>query len=129
MNNKYLLVMYDKGKSPDSRWGTFGSPPEFNEETYQLDDEAGLIYAIAEFKERNPDGQISVYIIEDLEWGTEKYDYLIDLVISGEKKAEEISKKKEETEKLRLKKIQDINDERVRKAELAELAKLKAKYE
>ena len=129
MSSKYLLIMYDKGESPDSRWGTFGSPPDFCEKIYQLDDEAGLIYAIAEFKERNPRGQISVHIIEDIEWGTEKYDYLIDLVISGEKKAEEISKKKEEAEKLRNLKLKKQHLESVKANELEQLAKLKAKYE
>ena len=126
---KYLLVMYDKGKLADERYGTWGTPAIFMEEKYEPEDEEVMIESIGQFKEDRPNGDVSIHIIEEIEWGTDKYHHIYDLIKAGENKAEEISKKKEQAEKQRLIKVREKQLEGEKARELEQLAKLKAKYE
>lgn len=121
--------MYDKGRLADERYGTWGNPAVFYEEKYELEDEESLIKSIGYFKEDRPNGNVSIYVIEDIEWGTVYYDHICDLIKCGSKKAEEIAKKKEEAEKQRLIKVREKQLEGEKARELEQLAKLKAKYE
>ena len=125
---KYLLVMYDKGTPSDERWGTWGTPALFYEETYVLEDEGALIASIGEFKEDRPNGDVSIHIIEEIGWGTEKHDYIYNLIKCGSKKAEEITKKKEEAEKQRLIKVREKQLAGEKARELEQLKRLQEKY-
>lgn len=126
---KYLLVMCDIGKLSDERYGTWGTPAVFYEETYGIEDEGALIASIGQFKEEKPNGDVSIHIIEEIEWGSDKHDHIYDLIKCGSKKAEEIAKKKKEAEKQRQLKIREKELEHDKARELEQLAKLKAKYE
>lgn len=126
---KYLLVMHDNGKLADERYGTWGTSAVFYQEKYELEDEESLIKSIGYFKEDRPNGDVSIHIIEEIEWCSDKYLHIYDLIKAGENKAEEISKKKEEAEKQRLLKVREKQLEGEKARELEQLAKLKAKYE
>lgn len=141
MKTKYLLTMHCEEQgywdtSGQCRWreNAFHSHEEFD-----LDDEEGLIKAIACFRAEYPKGNYEVYVIQSYrdwydgenEWEKgEEYENKINEImqksfnltekIKQEKKAKEIAEKKAQVEK---------EAARAKEHELETLRKLKEKYE
>jgi hypothetical protein len=141
MKLKYLLTMHCKEQG---YWDTSGycewrEDAFHRHEEFDLDDEEGLIKAIASFTEKYPRGEYEIYIVQpyndwsydDPEW--EKYKDQEDKIneimqksfnltekIKKEKRSKEIAEKKAETEK---------ETARLKEHELETLRKLKEKYE
>ena len=141
MKTKYLLTMHCEEQG---YWDTSGccrwrEDAFHHHEEFDLDDEEGLIEAIASFREKHPRGEYEIYIIQSYndwydgenEWekGKEYEDKINEIMekskdlaekIKKEKRAKEIAEKKAETEK---------ETARLKEHELETLRKLKEKYE
>lgn len=141
MKTKYLLTMYceEQGYWDTSGYCHWRKNAFHSHEEFDLDDEEGLIKAIAFFVEEYPNGKYEIYIIESRKyWDEDEFMWFqdeehenkmanirkesINLVekIKQEKKAKEIE--------ARNKKLQE-EKEAEKQRELKLLAELKAKHE
>lgn len=140
MNYQYLVTKFCKrGGYTDTSGYTHNPTKEYyNQSVFELDEENDLIKSIADFYFKYSDGEVSVYLICDIEepWGIDEPDHGVSyrakinsFYSSGKElceklKAEEIEKEKQN----RILKRQK-EEEALKAKELDQLAKLKAKYE
>lgn len=141
MKLKYLLTMHCEEQG---YWDTSGccrwrEDAFHNHEEFDLDDEEGLIKAIASFTEKYPRGEYETYVIKSYrEWSEDEWEWIKDQEhenkmneimekskdlaekIKKEKRAKEIEEKKRQVAK---------EQESVKRQELKKLEELKAKYE
>jgi hypothetical protein len=139
MKTKYLLTMYSESERWNRCYAQWETDKYHNHEEFDLDDEEGLIKAIAYFAEEYPNGEYEIYIIESRKyWDEDEFMWFqdeehenkmanirkesINLVekIKQEKKAKEIE--------ARNKTLQE-EKEAEKQRELKLLAELKAKHE
>jgi hypothetical protein len=141
MKTKYLLTMYceEQGYWDTSGYCHWQKSAYHNREEFDLDDEEGLIKAIAYFVQEYPQGDYEIYVIQSYrEWCVDEWEWTrdeehenkmanirkesINLAekIKQEKKAKEIE--------ARNKKLQE-EKEAEKQRELKLLAELKAKHE
>jgi len=141
MKTKYLLTMHCKEQG---YWDTSGychwrEKAYHSHEEFGLDDEEGLIKAIAWFRAEYPKGEYEVYVIQSYrEWCEDEWEWIRDE--EHENKINEIMQKSFNlTEKIKQEKIakeiaekkakQEKEAARVKEQELEALRKLKEKYE
>jgi hypothetical protein len=141
MKTKYLLTMHcqEQGYWDTSGYCHWRKNAFHSHEEFDLDDEEGLIKAIASFAEEYPEGEYEVYVIQSYrEWCEDEWEWTQDEEhenkmneimqksfnltekIKEEKRAKEIAEKKAKQEK---------EAARVKEQELEALRKLKEKYE
>lgn len=126
MKTKYLLTMYSESERWNRCYAQWETDKYHNREEFDLDDEEGLIKAIAYFVEEYPKGEYEIYVIQPDEEHENKMANIrkesINLAekIKQEKKAKEIE--------ARNKTLQE-EKEAEKQRELKLLAELKAKHE
>ncbi len=126
MKLKYLLTMYSESERWNRCYAQWETEKYHDREEFDLDDEEGLIKAIAYFIEEYPWGDYEVYVIQQDEEHENKMANIrkksINLAekIKQEKKAKEIE--------ARNKTLQE-EKEAQKQRELKLLAELKAKHE
>jgi len=141
MKLKYLLTMHCKEQG---YWDTSGycewrEDAFHHHEEFDLDDEEGLIEAIASYTEKYPRGEYEIYIIhpyndwfyDGTEW--EKYkeqeDKINEIMEKSKDLAEKIKKEKRAKEIEEKKRQIAKEQESIKRQELKKLEELKAKYE
>jgi hypothetical protein len=140
MKTKYLLAMHCEEQGyRDTSGHCCVRKAYHSHEEFALDDEEGLIKAIACFRAEYPKGEYEVYVIQSYrEWCEDEWEWTRDAEhenkmneimqksfnltekIKEEKRAKEIAEKKAQQEK---------EAARVKEQELEALRKLKEKYE
>jgi hypothetical protein len=126
MKTKYLLTMYSESERWNRCYAQWETEKYHDREEFDLDDEEGLIKAIAFFVEKYPQGDYEVYVIQQDEEHENKVANIrkesINLAekIKQEKRAKEIEAKNKQIIK---------EQEFIKQKELKLLAELKAKHE
>ena len=122
---KYLLVMHcdEDGYCDTSGHWHWHVPEFFRESEFDIDDQYGLIKAIADFKFKYPKGDLSVYKIEEMTW-----DDTNDIIKQADPLIESLrlkEKLKAEQEKIMAEKAAA---QRQKAFDLEQLKKLQEKY-
>ena len=122
---KYLLVMHcdEDGYCDTSGYWHWHVPEFFRESEFDIDDQYGLIKAIADFKFKYPKGDLSVYKIEEMTW-----DDTNDIIKQADPLIESLrlkEKLKAEQEKIMAEKAAA---QRQKAFDLEQLKKLQEKY-
>lgn len=122
---KYLLITYC---NEDGYWDTSGhchwsTPSIVQESEFELDNTEDLIRSIASFKFQYPNGQVSLYKIEEISWDDSNDIIKLADPIIERFEAEEIIAKKE-----KFKKDKEAAEQRYKALELEQLRKLQEKY-
>ena len=127
---KYLLI---KSANSDGYWDTSGHchwhrKEHYEEIKFDLDEEEAIINSIGRFMSEYPNGEVSLYKIEDIEWGTEEYNRFDAIIACGKIRGEELKKEEEEKTRQREIEIEQLRKKREEERELAQLKKLQEKY-
>lgn len=125
MGMKYLLVMYNANdgyweNGGHCRWSTDSS---FTETEFNLDDEEALLKAIGYFKFQYPDGEFSLYKIEEMTW-----DESNDIIEKADPIIKELGIEKEKAEKEKARKEKEASAQKAKDRDLEQLRKLQEKY-
>jgi hypothetical protein len=139
MKTKYLLTMYSESERWNRCYAQWETEKYHDREEFDLDDEEGLIKAIACFRAEYPEGEYEVYVIQSYrEWCVDEWEWTRDeehenKMASIRKEsinlAEKIKQEKKAKEiEARNKTLQEEKEAEKQK-ELKLLAELKAKHE
>lgn len=127
---KYLLI---KSADSDGYWDTSGHchwhrKEHYEEIKFDLDEEEAIINSIGRFMSEYPNGEVSLYKIEDIEYDTKEYDHLQDIISYGKNRSKLITAEKEKKKKQKEAEEIAISKKREEERELAQLKKLQEKY-
>lgn len=122
---KYLLVMYNANdgyweNGGRCRWSTDSS---FTELEFDLSDEEGLLKAIGHFNFEYPDGELSLYKIEEMTW-----DESNDIIERADPIIKKLAEEKEKDEKEKARKEKEASAQKAKDRDLEQLRKLQEKY-
>ncbi len=95
----------------------------FKELEFDLDNEESLIKAIGHFKFQNPNGDVSVYKIEEMTW-----DDSNDIIKKADPLIKQLEIEEEIAEKEKARKEKEASAQRAKTYELEQLRKLQEKY-
>lgn len=122
---KYLLILRaeEQGYWDTSGYCQWSTPSYFQESEFELDEKDYLIKVIANFKFEYPNGDISLYKIEEMTW-----DDTNDIISEADPIIKDLQIKAEIAEKEKKKMEKEASERRIKAYDLEQLKKLQEKY-